>query len=169
MTARAAVRPSSPPSRRRRAPIEAGTDRVRGARGSGGRARRRSRRAAARRGRSGDAGRQRQSARDRRARQRLDADVLLVFNDLRPRQRTNLEKIVPLPIVDRTMLILDIFAQHARTREGQAASRARAAALPAVQPDRRRRAISRAWAAASGRAAPAKRSSRSTGARSRRA
>ncbi|BDE07161.1 hypothetical protein WPS_24370 [Vulcanimicrobium alpinum] len=47
------------------------------------------------------------------------ADVLFVFNDLRPRQRTNLEKIVPLPIVDRTMLILDIFAQHARSREGQ--------------------------------------------------
>jgi GTP-binding protein HflX len=47
------------------------------------------------------------------------ADVLLVFNDLRPRQRANLEKIVPLPIVDRTMLILDIFAQHARSREGQ--------------------------------------------------
>jgi GTP-binding protein HflX len=49
----------------------------------------------------------------------LGADVLMVFNDLRPRQRTNLEKIVPLPIVDRTMLILDIFAQHARSREGQ--------------------------------------------------
>ncbi len=43
----------------------------------------------------------------------------MVFNDLRPRQRINLEKIVPLPIVDRTMLILDIFAQHARSREGQ--------------------------------------------------
>jgi len=49
----------------------------------------------------------------------LDAELLMVFNDLRPRQRTNLEKIVPLPIVDRTMLILDIFAQHARSREGQ--------------------------------------------------
>jgi GTP-binding protein HflX len=51
----------------------------------------------------------------------LDADAIFVFNDLRPRQRTNLEKIVPLPIVDRTMLILDIFAQHARSREGQLA------------------------------------------------
>jgi len=48
-----------------------------------------------------------------------NADVLMVFNDLRPRQRGNLEKVVPLPIVDRTMLILDIFAQHARSREGQ--------------------------------------------------
>jgi GTP-binding protein HflX len=49
----------------------------------------------------------------------LDANVIFVFNDLRPRQRINLEKVVPLPIVDRTMLILDIFAQHARSREGQ--------------------------------------------------
>ncbi len=49
----------------------------------------------------------------------LKAEVLFVFNDLRPRQRTNLEKVVPLPIVDRTMLILDIFALHARSREGQ--------------------------------------------------
>jgi GTP-binding protein HflX len=49
----------------------------------------------------------------------LDADSIFVFNDLRPRQRTNLEKIVPLPLVDRTMLILDIFAQHARSREGK--------------------------------------------------
>ncbi|HET9097720.1 MAG TPA: hypothetical protein VFN37_13750, partial [Candidatus Baltobacteraceae bacterium] len=49
----------------------------------------------------------------------LDANLLLVLNDLRPRQRKNLEKIVPLPIVDRTMLILDVFAQHARSREGK--------------------------------------------------
>jgi len=47
------------------------------------------------------------------------ATKVFVFNDLRPRQRTNLEKIVPLPIVDRTMVILDIFAQRARSREGQ--------------------------------------------------
>jgi GTPase len=51
--------------------------------------------------------------------QELDADLLLVLNDLRPRQRKNLEKIVPLPIVDRTMLILDVFARHARSREGK--------------------------------------------------
>lgn len=48
-----------------------------------------------------------------------EADLLLVLNDLRPRQRKNLEKIVPLPIVDRTMLILDVFAQHAGSREGK--------------------------------------------------
>ncbi|MBV8372382.1 MAG: GTPase HflX [Candidatus Eremiobacteraeota bacterium] len=49
----------------------------------------------------------------------LEAALLLVFNDLRPRQRKNLEKIVPVPIVDRTMLILDVFARHARSREGK--------------------------------------------------
>jgi len=51
--------------------------------------------------------------------QQLRATKIFVFNDLRPRQRTNLEKIVPLPIVDRTMTILDIFAQRARSREGR--------------------------------------------------
>ncbi|HEY2475710.1 MAG TPA: GTPase HflX [Candidatus Cybelea sp.] len=47
------------------------------------------------------------------------ADLLFVLNDLRPRQRRNLERIIPLPIVDRTMLILDVFARHARSREGK--------------------------------------------------
>lgn len=47
------------------------------------------------------------------------ANLLLVLNDLRPRQRKSLESIVPLPIVDRTMLILDVFARHARSREGK--------------------------------------------------
>jgi GTP-binding protein HflX len=62
---------------------------------------------------SGKAGEIAQRAHDQRA------DLLLVLNDLRPRQRKNLEKIIPLPIVDRTMLILDVFARHARSREGQ--------------------------------------------------
>src|SRR5947209_1364622 len=48
-----------------------------------------------------------------------DAQLVLVLNDLRPRQRKNLERIIHVPIVDRTMLILDVFAQHARTREGK--------------------------------------------------
>lgn len=47
------------------------------------------------------------------------ADLLLVLNDLRPRQRKNLEKLVSVPIVDRTMLILDVFARQARSREGK--------------------------------------------------
>ena len=49
----------------------------------------------------------------------MDAKLVLVLNDLRPRQRKNLEKIIPVPIVDRTMLILDVFAKHARSREGK--------------------------------------------------
>jgi GTP-binding protein HflX len=49
----------------------------------------------------------------------LRATKIFVFNDMRPRQRTNLEKIIPLPIVDRSTVILDIFAQRARSREGK--------------------------------------------------
>ncbi len=51
--------------------------------------------------------------------EKLRAGLVLVLNELRPRQRKNLEKIIPLPIVDRTMLILDVFARHARSREGK--------------------------------------------------
>ncbi|GAC1613726.1 MAG: hypothetical protein NVS4B5_01340 [Vulcanimicrobiaceae bacterium] len=51
--------------------------------------------------------------------QTLGATKVFIFNDLRPRQRTNLEAAIPLPIVDRTMVILDIFARRARSREGK--------------------------------------------------
>jgi len=47
------------------------------------------------------------------------ADVVIFNNDLHPAQERNLEKIIDVKIVDRTELILDIFAQHARTREGK--------------------------------------------------
>ena len=47
------------------------------------------------------------------------AGLVLVLNDLRPRQRKNLERVIHVPIVDRTMLILDVFARHARSREGK--------------------------------------------------
>ena len=49
----------------------------------------------------------------------VDAKLVLVLNDVRPRQRKNLEKAISVPIVDRTMLILDVFARHARSREGK--------------------------------------------------
>ena len=49
----------------------------------------------------------------------LDATLVLVLNDVRPRQRKNLERVINVPIVDRTMLILDVFARHARSREGK--------------------------------------------------
>lgn len=52
-------------------------------------------------------------------RQSLDFGLLLTNDDLSPRQQRNLEDAVGVPIVDRTGLILDIFAQHARSREGR--------------------------------------------------
>jgi len=49
----------------------------------------------------------------------LGAELLFVLNPLRARQRRSLEKLIAVPIVDRTMLILDIFARHARSKEGK--------------------------------------------------
>jgi GTPase len=49
----------------------------------------------------------------------IDADLLLFDHDLSPSQQRNIEKIVHRRVIDRTQLILDIFARHARTREGQ--------------------------------------------------
>ena len=40
-------------------------------------------------------------------------------HDLTASQQRNIEKIVEVRVLDRTQLILDIFAKHARTREGQ--------------------------------------------------
>jgi GTP-binding protein HflX len=48
-----------------------------------------------------------------------NADVLLFDHDLSPSQQRNIEKIIHRRVIDRTQLILDIFARHARTREGQ--------------------------------------------------
>ncbi|HEY1767161.1 MAG TPA: GTPase HflX [Terracidiphilus sp.] len=48
-----------------------------------------------------------------------EADLVLFDHDLSPTQLRNLEAALPCPVFDRTQLILDIFARHARTREGQ--------------------------------------------------
>lgn len=48
-----------------------------------------------------------------------ETQIVFFLNELRPRQRKSLEARIPVPIVDRTMLILDVFAQHARSREGK--------------------------------------------------
>ena len=69
------------------------------------------------------------------------ATKVFVFNDLRPRQRTNLAKIVPLPIVDRTMVILDIFAQRARSREGKLQVELAQLRYMPSEPHRRRRIV----------------------------
>lgn len=50
----------------------------------------------------------------------LDADTVIVDSDLAPSQRRGLEDVVGVKVVDRTALILDIFAQHAQSREGKA-------------------------------------------------
>ncbi len=48
----------------------------------------------------------------------LDIDVVVFDNDLSPAQQRNLQKLFECDVVDRQALILDIFAQHARSREG---------------------------------------------------
>jgi len=48
-----------------------------------------------------------------------DFDVLIVNEELSPRQQRNLERKLDSKVIDRTELILDIFAQRARTREGR--------------------------------------------------
>ena len=48
-----------------------------------------------------------------------EADVVLFDHDLTPTQLRNLDAALPCRVLDRTQLILDIFARHARTREGQ--------------------------------------------------
>ena len=50
---------------------------------------------------------------------RNDVDTVIFDDDLSPAQCRNLEKIFECKIIDRTSLILDIFAQRARTREGK--------------------------------------------------
>jgi GTPase len=51
--------------------------------------------------------------------QRSDVDTVIFDDELSPAQSRNLEKIFNCKILDRTALILDIFAQRARTREGK--------------------------------------------------
>jgi len=46
-------------------------------------------------------------------------DVVVFDNELSPAQLRNLEEAIGRPVVDRTQLILDIFARRARTREGK--------------------------------------------------
>jgi GTP-binding protein HflX len=50
----------------------------------------------------------------------VGADTVIADGDLSPSQRRGLEDIVQVKVIDRTALILDIFAQHAKSREGKA-------------------------------------------------
>jgi GTP-binding protein HflX len=49
----------------------------------------------------------------------VSADLIIFDHDLTASQQRNIEKAVNIRVIDRTQLILDIFAEHARTREGQ--------------------------------------------------
>ena len=48
-----------------------------------------------------------------------DANLVACDDELSPRQERNLEKALGMPVVDRTAVILDIFADHAHTAEGK--------------------------------------------------
>ncbi|GAC58312.1 GTP-binding protein HflX [Gordonia hirsuta DSM 44140 = NBRC 16056] len=48
------------------------------------------------------------------------ADTVICDGELTPAQLTALERVVKVKVIDRTALILDIFAQHATSREGKA-------------------------------------------------
>jgi GTP-binding protein HflX len=49
----------------------------------------------------------------------FDANVVACDDELTPRQERNLEKALGVPVIDRTAVILDIFAGHANTAEGK--------------------------------------------------
>jgi GTP-binding protein HflX len=48
-----------------------------------------------------------------------DANIVVVDDELAPRQERNLEEQVGVPVLDRTAVILDIFADHASSAEGK--------------------------------------------------
>jgi len=49
---------------------------------------------------------------------RVDANLVACDDELAPRQERNLEAALGMPVIDRTAVILDIFADHAHTAEG---------------------------------------------------
>ena len=51
--------------------------------------------------------------------QNLEATLLILDDELTPSQQHNLERMLGIKVIDRTALILDIFAQRARSREGK--------------------------------------------------
>jgi GTP-binding protein HflX len=50
---------------------------------------------------------------------RADANLVACDDELSPRQERSLEKTLGVPVIDRTAIILDIFASHAHTAEGK--------------------------------------------------
>jgi GTPase len=50
---------------------------------------------------------------------RADANLVAVDDELSPRQERNLEAVLGVPVIDRTAIILDIFASHAHSADGK--------------------------------------------------
>jgi GTP-binding protein HflX len=50
---------------------------------------------------------------------RLKADIVVTDDELSPSQQRTLEEATSVPVIDRSGVILDIFARHARSREGR--------------------------------------------------
>src|SRR4051794_9867372 len=55
----------------------------------------------------------------KRAIKEHDANLIAVDDELKPRQERNLEEAAGVPVIDRTAVILDIFAEHAHSAEGK--------------------------------------------------
>jgi GTP-binding protein HflX len=55
----------------------------------------------------------------RQAIKESDANLVAVDDELKPRQERNLEQALDMPVIDRTAIILDIFADHAHSAEGK--------------------------------------------------
>jgi GTP-binding protein HflX len=55
----------------------------------------------------------------RQAAKDADANLIAADDELLPRQERNLEEELGIPVIDRTAIILDIFADHARSAEGK--------------------------------------------------
>src|SRR5918997_620935 len=55
----------------------------------------------------------------RRTVEECDANLVACDDELLPRQERNLEQALGVPVIDRTAIILDIFADHAHSAEGK--------------------------------------------------
>jgi GTPase len=55
----------------------------------------------------------------KRAIKESDANLVACDDELKPRQERNLEQALDMPVIDRTAIILDIFADHAHSAEGK--------------------------------------------------
>ena len=97
----------------------------------------------------------------------VDADTVVFDDELSPAQQRNLEKILGRTAIDRTAVILDIFAQNARSDEGKAQVELALLRyrLPRLRGKGQKSLSSKPVGSA--HAAPEKRSSRSTGDASR--